>query len=228
MTDASLYRDFDSDPDSAGYDRMVHARETPHGIFRAVVEHDDYPDAPDYDYGCPVIQVSDRDLETVSGSDSAEHDGLPMTLPEAIDRAMHDDYGHHVRGLSEALEIVDRWLRTFHGGSLTTFSSSTYRGGYDYVTYDTRAMREHWGQTDETLEASAPDAPEWQAYIDGDVYVVSVERAVDFDGDGEPIAWDVVDGPVGGYYGDDYAAESALEMLEDEIERTAADMLPIG
>lgn len=237
MTDSSsanLYRDFDSDPDSTGYDRMVHVRETPHGVFRAVVEHDDYPHAPDYDMGCPVIQVSDHytfrapDMETVGGGDSAEHDGLPMTLPEAIARAMRDDYGHHVRGLSEALEIVNRWLKVFHGGSLTTIRSSTDRGGDDFVVYDTRAMRDYWGQTGEDLETSDPDAPEWQEYLDGDVYVVSVERADDFHDDGEPASWETVEGPVCGHYGDDWAAQAALEMLADEIDHTAADMLPIG
>lgn len=230
MTDASLFGDFDTDPDS--YDRMVHVRETPHGIFRAVVEHDDYPDAPDYDMDCPVIQAGDYhfrapDLETVSGADSAEHDGLPMSLPEAIDRAMRDDYGHHVRDLSEALEIVDRWLRVYHGGSLTTISSSTDRRGSTYVVYDTRAMRGYWGQTGEMLETSDPDAPEWQAYIDGEVYVVSVERATAFDEDDEPCGWDVVEGPIGGHYGDDWAAQAALDMLDAEVEHTAADMLPV-
>ena len=85
---ARPFGDFDADRG-----RMVHVRETPHGVFRAVVAHDYDPSAPDSDRGCPVIQVSDyrlhgSDLRTVGGADSAARDGLPMTLPEAIGRAM--------------------------------------------------------------------------------------------------------------------------------------------
>lgn len=240
---ANLYRDFDADNAGEPYptfDRMVHVRTTPHGVFRAVVEVDEYPDAPYFDAGHPVVRVERGGyggavFEMVDGlgRDSAAADGLEDDLATILQRVYdggHDGYGSDNAGchdVDETLEVVGRWLEVFHGGSLTTFSSSTYQGGYDYVTYDTRAMRESWGQTGEMLETSAPDGNAWQAYIDGDVYLVSVEQATAFYDDGEPADWSVLEGPVGGYYGDDDAAASALEMLEDEVERKAAEMLPL-
>jgi hypothetical protein len=77
------------------------------------------------------------------------------------------------------------------------------------------------------LETSAPEAEEWRAYVDGEVYFVSVERAR-YDDAGAFLEWDTVDGPVGGHYGEEYAQQAALEMLTDEVAHTASTMLPMG
>lgn len=233
--DARLYRDFDWD----GSDTHTHVRTTPHGVFRAVVHHDGYNGlAPESSYDCPVVRIHDGTfrggvaVDEDYGDESARHDGLSMSLGEAVNRVYRGSDGWSenagVDDMRQSLEIVDRWLRTFHGGSLHEFGSTVHRGGYDYVTYDTRAMRESWGQTGDMLETSAPSAEEWQAYVDGDVYLVTVEQADDFDDDGEPIGWTEVEGPVGGFYGDDWAAEGALEALDSVIGYTAQNMLPLG
>lgn len=77
MTDnkITLWGDFDTEGDN--YDKMVHVRTTDHGIFRAVVERDDYPDAPDYEMACPVLEVNRSSLGMIRlGEDSYRHDGI--------------------------------------------------------------------------------------------------------------------------------------------------------
>lgn len=229
MTDnkITLWGDF---TDAGDRDVVVHERDTPHGLFRAVVERDDYPDAPDYDMGYPVFRVarnyyggSTLDDRPEIGEDSWRRDGID--IHEAWERMAELAYD---RRYTDTVDLVDRYLRIFHGGGARIISSTIHQGGDDYLVYDTRAMREHWGQTGERLETSAPSAEEWQAYIDNEVYVIWVERADGFDEDGEPISWtEVGDGPMSGYYGDDYAAEAAIGELESVIEWTAANMLPL-
>lgn len=225
MTDYKLYQDFTDTGDS---DQVAYMRKTDHGVFRAVVERDDYAEAPEFECGCPVLRI-DRGYhwgglgDVEYGQESERNDGLPLDITEVWGQMSDLADSRH-----DTIDLVDRYLRIFHGGGARIISSTIHRGGDDYLVYDTRAMREHWGQTGERLETSDPSAEEWQAYIDNEVYVIWVERADGFDEDGEPISWtEVGDGPVGGFYGDDYAAEAAIEELESVIEWTAADMLPL-
>lgn len=209
---------------SDDYREAYHVRETPHGIFRAVVELDEYPDAPDFEYGCPVYRLDYR-RGTVDGPECGT--GSDRASGVDIRRAM--DHFHYATGrMRDSVDMLDRWLRIYHGGSCEIISSSTYQGGDDFLVYDTRAMREAWGQVSPMVDKSDPEASEWQAYIDGDVYVVSAQRAISFDEDGEPDAWEDIDGPVGGYYGEEWARDAAIEMLTWAIDSTARGMLPLG
>lgn len=221
----------DDDSHPYGTSMAIRVVTTPHGIFRACVRDDFDPAPPEHFAGCPVYRVGrsrdyvgpELDAEAVYGHESAANDGMNgrgVDLPCAVDKFTYD-HGH------DSLDVTDRWLRIFHGGSLKVLSSTMHQGGDDYVTYDTRAMREWWGQTGDMLETSAPEADEWQAYLDGEVYSVAVERAVDFDEDGEPDAWVEVEGPIYGHYGQDYALQAAEDMLHDEIEHVAGQMLPL-
>lgn len=214
--------DYDTD-----YRNAYHVEETPHGIFRARVTLDEYPDAPEHDFGCPVYGYefrgysADVDETPRYGHESDIHSGIDFHAA-----LMH--FYNHADRFSEALETTDRWLRVFHGGGLREISSTVWQGDPYYLTYDTRAMREFWGQTGEMLETSDPEATEWQSYIDGDVYGIDVERATSFDDDGEPDGWESLDQSCWGFYGEEYAKEAALEALKYEIEHTAAGMLPLA
>lgn len=222
----NLYRDFDHENDL-----MVHVRETPHGIFRAVVEQDYDAHAPYNDYGCPVFRIErsrwgDDTLRLAAeyGEESWRNDGILYTMSEVWERMSNLP----APGWIDTIDHVDRYLRIFHGGGAKIISSRVHQGGDDFLVYDTRAMREHWGQVGETLETSDPDAEEWQAFLDGEVYGVRVERATEFDMDDEPVEWvEVEDTARWGHYGDDWAAEAALEALDWAIEHAAAQMLPL-
>lgn len=213
-----------------GGDMAVRVVTTPHGVFRATVRQDDYPEAPDFDCGCPVFRVSGNRFYTGLGlADEPEYGGDSWKNDGLVANDLHAAVDYFSRAFGrDALEVTDRWLHIFHGGSLKTLSSRVDRSGDDFVTYDTRAMRAYWGQTGEMLETSDPEAEEWQAYIDGEVFTIAVEQAGDFDEDGEPTSWETVEGPVGGYYGEAYALEAAEDELEGTIRYLASKMLPLG
>lgn len=221
----TLFGDFDASDD---YNTMTHMRPTDHGVFRAVVGRDEYPDAPEFDFGCPVfcLEYNTRTADAPEyGHESWKADGLDHSIPEVWERMEELAYG---RRDADAIDLVDRYLRIFHGGGARLIRSTAYQGGPEYLVYDTRAMRASWGQTGETLETSDPEANEWQAYINSEVYVIWVEQADAFDEDGEPISWtEVGDGPVGGFYGDAHAAQAAIEELESTIKHLSAGMLPL-
>lgn len=212
--------DYDRD-----YTEAYHVEETPHGVFRAKVMRDEYPNEPEHDYGCPLIQVDSRgygyDVRLMGyGSESRKNDGIP-DAELALSRFVAE------YGLWDGVEVFNRYLRAFHGGSADMRSIDNY-SDYYYVTYDTRAMREFWGQTGEMLETSAPEMSEWSAWIEGDVYGIEVERAVSFDEDGEPDDWESEDHSVWGFYGEQYAKEEALSQLRWAIDHIAEGMLPLA
>lgn len=209
------------------YEECRHVEVTPHGVFSAVVVRDEYPSEPYNDFGCPVLQVNPRyysaDVNRMSyGDESWRRDGISDTAEDALSKFISEF------GLHEGMDVFDRYLRIFHGGSAVTYDPG-YHSDYYYVTYDTRAMREFWGQTGDMLETSAPEMSEWEAYIEGEVYGIRVEVATGFDVDGEPTDWsEVEDTAVWGYYGEDVAKSVAIEELGWAIERTASEMLPLG
>lgn len=208
------------------YSQQAAVLETPHGIFRALLEHDDYPDAPDYDMGCPVYSYEYRwgvrmDDKPSTGSWSDDHSGIDFhaAVTHFYDRS---------QGFSEAIETLDRWLRVFHGGGVREISSSIWQGDPYYLVYETKAMREAWGQTGEMLDTSAPENADWQAFIDSDVWTATAQQACSFDEDGEPDDWTDIDGPVCGHFGEEWARDAAADMLKWAIEHAASEMLPIA
>lgn len=181
--------------------------------YRARVEQDIYPDAPENCGGCPVIHMRHDYYGFVGaemtgyGYGSAQDDGTGRDMGAVLTELTK-------RWGANAVPVLDRWLKIFHGGSAIQLSPSYYQGGDLFVTYDTRAMRESWGQTGQALETPAPDGEEWQAYLDGEVYVMSVERAeYSEEDDWNGFDWETVEGPRGGYYGQKYAEEVAQEEL---------------
>lgn len=208
---------------SANYDEATQTVETMHGVFRARVMRDEYPDEPYNDFGCPVFRLDVaaypvRVEYTGYGRESWMNDGIP-DAEFALSKFMAE-HGRH-----EGFEVFDRWLRIFHGGSAVSWSGYGY-SDYIYVAYDTRAMREFWGQTGERLETSAPELEEWRNYVEGEVYGFTIDHACSFDEDGDPDDWSELDS-CWGFYGEEYARSEALMCLNHAIEAIAASMLPL-
>lgn len=199
-------------------------RETPHGIFRAVVKVDEYPDAPEFECGDPVLRLS-------GGYHYGRSLGDAEYGNDILDAARAWGHFEEHAYQRDTFETFDRWLRIFHDGSATKVQSSAYQGGDEFLVYTCRELLLANGHTDESIarleNADVPETAEWQAYIDGDVYGIDVERAVDFDDDGEPTDWESCDRDCGGFYGEQYATEQAEAELDDEIKARAASMLPI-
>lgn len=191
------------------------------GNYRVSVVADYYPNEPENDHGCPVIWVEYttwegwRAADTGYGSESARGDGLPSDMADLIERMTSK------HGIDDGLDILDRWLRVFHGGSLLVLDRPGYRD-YGYVTYITERMaREVWGFEGAVLPE--PEGDEWMDYVNGDVFLLKTEKKVmvsetvmDMDGNSETNVferWDDTKDFVVSAYGCKAAKESAIELL---------------
>ena len=181
------------------------------GDYRAVIERDSYPSAPDYDGMGAVLRIEPRGY--VADIDVKSPDG------DTFERAARHFCDYY--GTTEGIGILERYARIFHGTrDFRTFGYSHAQDATVYVVCDSAAMREAWGCPD-AEESVKGDETEWQAYIDGDVYSVRVEHRLEWskaysDGTTETgDEWFPVDGTeTGGYYGEQYAVAAATEALE--------------
>lgn len=196
------------------------------GEYRAKITIDTSPHEPEYEMGYPVLRIDSdgyrvRVDPTGYGDGSAKADGLTSwTADEALAHCIRQQ-GNPTDGV----EMFSRWLRIWHGGSAVGYHLG-YSPEYGYCAYVTEAMvRNGWGGTGPVPE---PELSEWEAYCEGDVYIVAVERRllkrtefVTTDDTHFPVEafeqeswWEEPDSAVGGYYGEDYAREAALEALD--------------
>lgn len=196
------------------------------GEYRASIVLDESPHEPEFEYGVPVLRLDPlywggaRVSHTGYGQASSDRDGLEHTAEYVLGRFI-DQYG-----VSDGVDIFERYIRAFHGGQVNVLSLGDSRH-YGHVAYTTAAMASHWG----TDNLSA-DVEEYQAWLDGDVFGIVIERkVVDFhevrglNGDlirSEEIeTWDEIES-VWGYYGERYATESAREQLDYYAPKAAA------
>jgi hypothetical protein len=126
---------------------------------------------------------------------------------------------------SEKDEVLERYLRIFHG---VTITERWHSGTYWYFTCDPAQWREHLGLTPENV-AGFKDPQyslmsEYKAWVNGEVYGYIVEEKVRWqrvDEGGTPTltvepnqreTWEEVESCYG-YYGYHYAMEEATEIL---------------
>ena len=208
------------------YRETVCVKVTPHGLFRAVVRLDEYADAPEDDLGDPVF----RHTGSAYRSDEIEHTGYGRDVLNAASAWAHfADYA-----LGDTTEVFERWLRIFHDGAILERAGGQSQSDYEtYLAYTCRELRAERGVDAEhearhpEIDFRTPNMTEWIAYVNGEVFGIAVERAVSFDSDGEPDAWADIDGPVYGFYGEEYAKEEALAELRAAVESSAEAMLPL-
>ncbi|MFG2042180.1 hypothetical protein [Dactylosporangium sp. NPDC048998] len=118
---------------------------------------------------------------------------------------------HAWRHFSDRDQFI-RYLRLVHG---TTALATAAGGDTTVLIFDTSGYRAHAGITG-TVDLTA-ERDEWQAWLDGDVYGVIVERATQWPpcvhcGRAVPAGWVHADA-CWGFYGHTYATEQALHLL---------------
>lgn len=204
------------------YTEHTLTRETPHGVFRARVSLDEYPEPPEDYSGDPIIDTEGGRL--VYGGARPSGEGVDPTVARVLEAFELTRPGRYAWCGEWDVETWERYVRAFHGGTVA-WITDYHTGGRAYVAVALPAFRRAHGWTD-LLRPPATD--EWRAFVDGEVYVVTIEKACAFDDDGEPIEWTELDGPVGGCYGERWAKEEAAEQLTWWIDHTAAGMLPLG
>lgn len=220
---------------SYGYTEIVDSVDTPDGMtFRALIVQDDDPQEPYFDAGCPVLQI-----DTGRGySFAVEATNYGAGQDDGLTVKGVRDYG--TQGAAEILEYFhehaapcdrrtaidtfERYLHIYHDGNLVSYGPNQGTD-YTYVAYMTRTLWESWGNTGEVGRA---DLDEWRAYVEGDTYGIMVEycptveiedgsvRSSDY-GDVDHDGWTETDGTCWGFYGQQYAEESAREELAAEV-----------
>lgn len=172
-----------------------------HGTRRVRVVLAEAPDRPYNDGSSPVVKfsVSGRKVEQ-SGPDTsyALDDGILEAFSRWADRT----------------EMAERYCRIWHGAAAFGYVDGDR---CTYVTLDPADWRESVG-----AEPGSIDLTEWRAYLEGEVYGVILEErgtTARLDARGRPlpgterVEWFELDS-VWGYYGYDFAIQSAREVRE--------------
>lgn len=196
------------------------------GDVRVSIARESYPGQPVFACGHPVLEVYPRGGRvrfTGYGALSEREDGIGHGGAAAILTGLVNRFGVY-----KGVGVFDRYLRAFHGGSAVMTNGCSYVQDFSpYVAYSTRAMVESWGNVlgSEGYNAGiVPTLDEWQAYIDGDVFVVVTERKAyrivhRYAADGTPLSsggeveW-LEEDSVGGFYGERWAREEAESMVD--------------
>lgn len=190
------------------------------GNYRAVIVRDDYPDKPEFFAGDPIL---DDTGTVVYGGEEEKRDragkyvglGLHWSV-EAVRYA----YEHKMVESRWAypewdVRTFERYVRIFHGGTVKWINDGQ-RGGSTYCALALPEYRKTWGSEDESVLHDEAHTEEWEAFIEGDVFAVVIQRLEDgacghTDCD-EHQSWVEVES-VWGHYGEKYAGEAALEQL---------------
>jgi hypothetical protein len=208
------------------YTEVVDTVETPDGLtFRALIVQDDDAQEPEFDAGCPIIQVVNGrhglDAE-MTNYGVGQDDGLPDSASDIIERFGH--VGRMAGDMRTGIDIFERYLHIYHDGNLVEYEPNQGTD-YTYVAYVTRTLWESWGNTGEVGKA---ELNEWRAYVEGDTYGIMVEVKptvevdddddhTDYYGDVSHDGWTETDSTCWGFYGSEYATESAREELAREV-----------
>jgi hypothetical protein len=201
------------------YSEVVETR----GDWRVVLHIDEEMPEPYDDGQSPLLRLDKNHYR--SGRANATHvmaTGRPTTDDARIEEAAE-------RWASE-LELFEKYLRAFRGATQIVRWDSD---DYTYITYDTPAWRKYTGFDGviaplDGLPEGSINLDEYRAWCEGEVYCYVVEKRVHWTTDDEEIKdserdeWEHVDS-CAGYYGAEYAEQSAKEALDYHAPRETAE-----
>jgi hypothetical protein len=184
--------------------------------WRAVIVLDEDAEPP-YDEGStPILAWSYREGLHARQVTEITPYRVPPTIVAALLR-WHND-----------TDLFERYLRMFHGTTSVEWRSTDHM---DFVTFDSADWRESVDQTAETAawlaaQGATPRTTstmaEFLAWCEGDVWGFVIEEEVTWQRtDGRDITmmtWEPVDS-CWGYYGEEYARQTALEVLDSYGQR---------
>lgn len=213
------------------YSRAWHATDDPRLI--AVIERDTEPSVPYGDALCPAyyIEYNGHRYEANSAGEvyrDGESDDFASRWCEARER-FREAAGYTYNGLSGHMiaksdAMLERWALIFHDTRFDT--ENTYpNDGSILLLLDTPTYRHHVGRdtsengatihkTWSTDELFKGEREEWRAFFDGEVYGIGYGVCMARVDDETPVEeCDFEDNiECWGFYGDDYAKESALRF----------------
>jgi hypothetical protein len=189
--------------------------------YRVRLALDESPEKP-YDCGqSPLLRIEPMSY----GSARVEHIQVG-DRPTDDDAAIENAVQHWLTHPGEKdWHLFERYLRAYYG---VTVIETYWSESYWYVTYNSKAWRRSIGfdgklAPEDDDNPAKPNLDEYKAWCEGDVYYYVVEKLItwttDDDFNGASVTtmdtWETVDS-CGGYYGDEYAREAALEAFVGE------------
>lgn len=172
--------------------------------LRVRLVNDEGPPEPDFDGQSPLLRIDTRH------GGPCEHVNVGGRPADGDDR-IEEAAGRWGGPKDPEWPKFEKYLRAYHGVTrIVTYWSETYW----YVTYDSAAWREYAG----AQEGSA-DLDEYKAWCEGDVWGFVIERPVTWSAQGADLpdrtTWEDAgpDSHSWGYYGHDYAEQSAREAF---------------
>jgi hypothetical protein len=176
--------------------------------YRAVIQHDPNPEEPYNDGGWPILRLTWSDSQGRWRAEEFNHQARPYVdkFNESTNRAGYKG--------GYATETFERYLRIFHGNTLTHSYGPNQGTDYTYFAFDTEEWRDRMGLAAPPLSHETP-LNEIRAWIEGDVWGIGVEERYNPDEGLEPDeGWDETEeGMTWGYYGAKYATEEAKELF---------------
>lgn len=185
--------------------------------YRVRLELDEYGDTPYDDSQSPLLR-----LDKHSYGVRAEHIQIGSMRPTDDDAAIENAVSHWSTTPADSdWHLFEKYLRAFYGVTIIeTYSTSDYW----YVTYNSKAWRRAIGfdgtiAPEDEANPAKPNMDEYKSWCEGEVYYYVVEKLTTWtlkDGSGIDMStWEEVD-TCGGFYGDEYAREAALEAFVSE------------
>jgi len=176
------------------------------GKFRAIIEVDQDPYPPDGDFFGTVYAME--------RGGHCERVGSPFKSPDDFSDAIKAAWDHY-----RDMKLVERYLRIFE--AVRGFDYFDTRDG-KYINCVTDYDLRMWGwEEGDTRDPAEHNLDEWRHYYEGDVYFVAVEKCMSWhtdDEDADPSDYEdwqaIGDTQVGGYYGEKWAREAAIEALD--------------
>lgn len=178
--------------------------------YRVRLELDDSPEEPYDDGATPIFKLDSQRSDYVGGFRAEAFNKQAEPYLDAF-RAFEST--------GKQVEVFERYLRIFHGSVKVQDWHLGYSGEYGYLAFDTVAWREEVGAPLDRLEAE-DYLSEVRSWAEGDVYGYIVERNREYtktysDGEQEEGEdWQQVDS-CWGFYGREYAEQSARQALKD-------------
>jgi hypothetical protein len=169
--------------------------------WRARLVHDEHAGEPDGDALAPALLVPRHSRPRFAAGVY-----VPVHAAQMLAAWSH---------LSDR-DLFCRYLRIYHGASTVAVANTAE---VDVIVFDTADFRRHVGITTPPVDLSGEKA-EWQAWLDGDVYGVVVERhrtgTITWDDNTTTATsqWREVDS-MWGLFGHEYAHQEALDLLHD-------------
>jgi hypothetical protein len=188
--------------------------------YRVRLELDEYPEPP---YDCSSSPILRIDYRSYGGG---------ATFVDTSEMRPHEEDEYILNAISHwqtspgdrDWKLFEKYLRAFFGVRIIeTWASQDYW----YVTYDSEGWRKSLGFDSQEQEDkhAKPNMDEYKAWCEGEVYYYVVEKRVEWrkvdptTDDPDYLdtmhTWETVDS-CGGFYGDEYAREAALEAFVSE------------